>query len=150
MVTFIDITETKRAERVQAARVLAESIVDAVREPLLVLDGTLRVVRGNRSFYRCSASSPRETDGKLVYELGSGQWNAPAAARFAEKTLHGGSGFDDFEVEYEFPHSGARRMGLNAPAGSRSGRRRQPALIVLGIEDVTEAPRQLGERRKRS
>ena len=38
VVTFIDITETSARERVQAARVLAESIVDAVREPFLVLD----------------------------------------------------------------------------------------------------------------
>jgi two-component system CheB/CheR fusion protein len=38
VVTFIDITETKLAERVQAARVLADAVVDAVREPLLVLD----------------------------------------------------------------------------------------------------------------
>ena len=58
VVTFVDITETKRAERIQAARVLAESIVDAVREPLLVLDGTLRVVRGNRSFHRLFRVEP--------------------------------------------------------------------------------------------
>ena len=43
---------------------LAESIVDAVREPLLVLDGALRVVRGNRSFYRLFHVEPAETTGR--------------------------------------------------------------------------------------
>ena len=83
VVTFVDITETKRAERLQAARVLAESIVDAVREPFLVLDRALRVVRGNRSFYRLFRVEPAETDGQLLGDLGSGQWIIPTPARAA-------------------------------------------------------------------
>ena len=47
VITFVDITDAKRTERLQAARVLAESIVDAEREPFLVLDSELRVVRAN-------------------------------------------------------------------------------------------------------
>jgi two-component system CheB/CheR fusion protein len=136
VITLIDVTETKRGERVQAARLLAESIVDAVREPLLVLDGRLHVVRGNRSFYRLFQVESADTDGRSIDDLGSRQWDAPRLRELLEKTLHEGTVFDDFEVEYEFPSIGKRRMRLNArpvflhDAGVA-------ALLVLGIEDVT-------------
>jgi PAS domain-containing protein len=40
---------------------LAEAIVDAIREPLLVLDPDLRVIAASRSFYRTFAVTPRKT-----------------------------------------------------------------------------------------
>lgn len=44
VLTFVDITARKRLEDLrQAARIFAESIVDTVREPLLVIDGDLMV-----------------------------------------------------------------------------------------------------------
>jgi len=138
VVTLIDITETRRAERGEAARVLAESIVDAVREPMLVLDGRLRVLRGNRSFYRLFRVEPADTDGRSIDDLGSGQWNAQPLRELLEKTLHEGTVFDDFEVESEFPSIGKRRMRLNArPVFLHDAG--EAALLVLGIEDLTEA-----------
>jgi two-component system CheB/CheR fusion protein len=139
VVTFVDITDTKRAERTQAARLLAESIVDAVREPLLVLDGTLRVVRGNRSFQRLFRVEPRETTGQLFADLGNGQWKDPRLRELLAKTLKDGVTFDDFEVEHEFPALGKRHMRLNArPVLLDDGD--GAALVVLGFEDVTEVP----------
>ena len=143
VVTFIDITQTKHAERVEAARVVADTLVDAVREPLLVLDGALRVVRANDSFYQLFRVEPSETHRKLVYELGSGQWNIPGLRDRLERTLHGESGFDGFEVDCEFPQIGVRRMVLDARGVSmKDGRTAE--LIVLGIEHAPEtAPRSL-------
>ena len=54
---------------------VAEAIVDAIREPLLVLDPDMRVIAASRSFYRTFAVTPRKTEGRLVFELGDGQWN---------------------------------------------------------------------------
>ena len=52
VVTFTEITERKRSEQeVQAAREFAESIVDTVREPLVVLTPELRVRSANAAFY---------------------------------------------------------------------------------------------------
>ena len=45
---------------------LAEAIVDAIREPLLVLDPDLRVVAASRSFYRTFAVTPRVGLSKLT------------------------------------------------------------------------------------
>jgi PAS domain-containing protein len=63
----------------------ADSIVDTVREPLLVLDADLRVLRANRSFYRAFRVAPEETVGRLVYELGNRQWDIPALRRLLEE-----------------------------------------------------------------
>jgi two-component system CheB/CheR fusion protein len=138
VVTFVDVTETKRAERSQAARLLAEGIVDAAREPLLVLDGRLRVVRGNRSFHHLFQVEPRETTGQLLADLGSRQWRSSRLQELLAKTLKEGVSFDDFEIEHEFPSLGKRRMRLNGrPVLWEDGD--GAALIVLGFDDVTEA-----------
>ena len=55
----------------------AQNIVDTVREPLLILDATLRVRSANRAFYQTFHVSPGETEGRLIYELGNGQWTSP-------------------------------------------------------------------------
>ena len=65
---------------------LAEAIVDAIREPLLVLDPDLRVIAASRSFYRTFAVTPRKTEGQLVFELGDGQWNIPGLRTRSSKT----------------------------------------------------------------
>jgi two-component system CheB/CheR fusion protein len=139
VVTFVDITEARRAERTQAARVLAESVVDAVREPLLVLDDTLHVVRGNRSFHRLFAVEPRETAGQDLADLGDGQWTAPRLHELLSRTLKEGIPFDDFDVEHELPSLGRRRLRLNGrPVQLDDGD--AAALVLLGFEDVTEGP----------
>ena len=47
----------------------AQNIVDTVREPLLILDATLRVRSANRAFYQTFHVSPAETEGRLIYEM---------------------------------------------------------------------------------
>ncbi len=135
VVTFIDITETKRGERIQAARFLAESIVDAVREPLLVLDRSLRVLRANRSFYRVFQVGSAETAGRLVEEIGDRQWGGSELRSLLETTLRDGTPFEGFEVIYEFPQIGRRRVLLSGRPVSIADQE-QPSLLVLGIEDT--------------
>src|SRR6202790_2311282 len=55
----------------------ALNIVDTVREPLLILDTTLRVRSANRAFYQTFHVSSEETENRLIYELGNGQWDIP-------------------------------------------------------------------------
>src|SRR5438309_2193562 len=54
---------------------LAQAIVDTVREPLLAFDKDLRVMAASRSFYSFFKVSPQDTQGRLLYELGDGQWD---------------------------------------------------------------------------
>ena len=136
VVTFIDVTETKRSERTQAARALAESIVDAVHEPLLVLDTKLLVVRANRSFYRVFGVTAAETEGQPLQKLGNCQWDDPRLRGCLEGTLREGMPFEDFELVCEFPQLGKRLMILSGrPVTVADG---NPVLLVLGIHDQGE------------
>jgi PAS domain S-box-containing protein len=112
----------------------AQNIVDTVREPLLLLDTTLRVRSANRAFYQTFHVSPGETEGRLIYELGNGQWDIPDLRTLLEDIVPKSSVFDDFELEHTFPMIGRRVMLLNArklQAGHHG------ELLVLAMEDVT-------------
>ena len=135
VITFSDVA----AEAIQEARLYAESIVDTVREPLLVLDGALRVRSANRSFYATFHVSQEETAGRLLYELGNREWDIPKLRTLLEDVLPEKHVMNDFEVEPTFESMGARIMRLNARAIDRGGDR--PYLILLAIEDITDRQR---------
>src|SRR5688500_7094534 len=116
----------------------AQNIVDTVREPLLILDTTLRVRSANRAFYQTFHVSPGETEGRLIYELGNGQWDIPDLRTLLEDVVPQSSVFNDFELEHTFPVIGPRVMLLNArklQAGHYG------ELLVLAMEDVTPRKR---------
>src|SRR5947209_1406882 len=116
----------------------AQNIVDTVREPLLILDTTLRVRSANRAFYQTFHVSPGETEGRLIYELGNGQWDIPDLRTLLEDIVPKSSAFDDFELEHSFPVVGRRVMVLKArklQAGHHG------ELLVLAMEDVTARER---------
>ena len=52
---------------------LANAIVDAVRDPLVVLDHDLRVIAASRSFYSTFWLVRDEVRGHLLYEIDGGQ-----------------------------------------------------------------------------
>ncbi len=132
-----DITSRKRAEReVKHSREFSDSIVNTIREPLLVLNGGLKVLSANRSFYKTFKVKPEETDGKIVFDLGNRQWDIPRLRELLEESLHKSGAFDDFEVEHEFPLIGRRTMLLNAR--KLRGESSAADMILLAIEDITE------------
>src|SRR3989339_252579 len=114
----------------------SESIIGTIRKPLLVLDKDLRVVSASRSFYNTFKVKEKETEKKLVYELGNGQWNIPALKTLLTNILPKKSVFQSYEIEHEFTTIGKKNMILNARELKREGS--EDRLILLAIEDVTE------------
>jgi PAS domain S-box-containing protein len=119
---------------------LDHRIISTIREPLLVLDGALRVISANASFYRTFKVLATETEGRLIYELGNYQWNIPQLRELLTSVLSTDQAFQDFEVEHDFPEIGRRTMLLNARHLSQ-GKDEPNNLILLAIEDVTERKR---------
>ena len=121
---------------IEDGRALAQAIVDTVREPLLVLDKELRIIAASRSFYETFQAAREETQGRLLYTLGDGQWDIPALRKLLDKILPEESVLDGFEVEHEFPGIGRRIMLLNARTViSKSNAH---TALLLAIEDITE------------
>jgi two-component sensor histidine kinase len=115
---------------------LAQGIVDTVREPVLVLDKDLRVITASRSFYSGFKVSPGETQGKLLYALGDGQWDIPKLRVLLEKIIPEKGVMEGYEVEHEFPGLGRRTMCLNARQVFYEGGTN--TTILLGMEDITD------------
>jgi len=113
-----------------------DSFLSSLREPLVVLDPDLKVVKANRSFYRTFSVNPDETEGRLIYDLGDRQWNIPKLRELLENILPENTVFNDFEVEHNFETIGRKIMHLNARRIYRKPDQTQ--LILLAIEDVTE------------
>jgi two-component system, chemotaxis family, CheB/CheR fusion protein len=117
------------------ARDYAESIVASMRSPLVVLDAGLQVKTASAAFYETFHVTRELTEGRLIYDLGNGQWNIPALRELLEDLLPMKEVIDDFEVRHPFEEIGPRVMLLNARR-LEQGRGKQQ-LIVLAIEDIT-------------
>ncbi len=117
-----------------------KTVVDVLREPVVILDGDLRVMTANESFYRLFQVDSKETEGKNIYELGNGQWDVPALKKLLEDILPKNSFFKGFEVDHEFPVIGRKVMVLNGRRihfTERVATKPFPPIILLAIEDVT-------------
>ena len=131
----LNVTVEQARQSVERARAEADIIVQSVREPLLVLDHKLHIVRANRAYYADFATRPSETEGELLYSVGSGQWNVSALRQGLLDVLSRNETLEDFEINQVFPKIGRRAMSLNAR--KMQGDTARPALILLAIADVT-------------
>jgi chemotaxis protein methyltransferase CheR len=125
----------KQFTDIKDAFALAQAIVDTVHEPVLVFDKELRVIAASRSFYSVFKVNPQDTQGRLLHELGDGQWDIPKLRLLLEKIIPEQGVMEDYEVEHEFPGVGHRTMRLNARQVFYEGG--ADTTILLGIEDVT-------------
>jgi len=132
-------TEKKVEERTRMLRESQEylsSIVETIRESLVVMDRDYVVLTANNHFLNTFKVSLNETKGKLLYDLGNGQWNIPELKKMMEEILPTNNPVLDYEVEHEFPHIGKKLMLLNAHRIELEGSYKD--WILLAIEDITE------------
>lgn len=118
-----------------------KTVVDIVREPVIILDKNLCVLAANESFYRTFQVEMTDTENTLVYKLGNGQWDIPDLRRLLEDILPKNSFFKGFKVTHNFPSIGRKVMILNARQiyyQGDAGANKIPPIILLAMEDVTE------------
>lgn len=122
VITFSDINRLKIAadhinklnQDIQVAREYADSIIDTVRESLLILDKDLKVVSANKSFYKTFNTASEKTVGRYIYELDNKKWDMPQLRQLLEKIIPQNNFFEDYEVEYDFESEGKKKLQLNA------------------------------------
>src|SRR3546814_458753 len=145
LLVFDDITDVKSARRESELNWrIAQSIVDTVRDPLVVLDLDMTVVTASRAFLKLFGVASEEIVGRRLRDLDQGQWDVAALRELLEHVVPDSEAIRGFEVEDEFPGLGRRIFKLDAreiPAtGNQAGR------LLVAFEDVTEA--RLLERHK--
>lgn len=135
VLTFTDITARIKDATTNEALRLANSIVNTLRDPLIVLDNMLTVVTGNNAFYQQFQVNQKDTVNRKIYELGNGQWNIPVLCQKLGDLLQNKEAFENFEVAHDFPIIGRHKVLLSARCMlSRVG---EPQLILLSIEMKT-------------
>ncbi|WP_342163995.1 sensor histidine kinase [Methylobacterium sp. SD21] len=133
-----DVTEAHQARKeAERQRSLAQSIVDTVRDPLVVLEQDMTVVAASRAFLRLFGGEAGDLTGRSLYDLAQGQWRVGRLQELLGRIVPDDETMDGFEVEDEFPDLGRRIFKLNARKVFRPGNHVTRLLLVF--EDVTEA-----------
>jgi PAS domain S-box-containing protein len=132
----IELKVTERTNMLRESEEYLSSIVETIRESLIVMDKDYKVLSANNHFLNTFKVSINETKGKLLYELGNGQWDIPELKKMMEDVLPTNNPVLDYEVEHEFPHIGRKLMLLNAHRVELEGKFKDR--ILLAIEDITE------------
>ncbi|HYK39833.1 MAG TPA: PAS domain S-box protein, partial [Candidatus Eremiobacteraceae bacterium] len=145
VISFQDIDALKR--NIEQTQNYANTLFESARESMLLLDTNLRVAGANPAFYRTFAESPKSTEGRLIYELGRGEWNIPKLRTLLTDMIGQKSRIDDLELQQDFPDLGKRFMTLNAwRIEPQPGR----PMIFLSIEDITEKTNQLSALKRQN
>lgn len=139
---LVDIDALKRSTaQLVASRNYAETIVETRQELLIVMDTEFRVITANRAYYEMFQVTPAETEQRLIFEIGNGQWNIEGLRSLLEAILSEDTeiqDFQDFEVDHDFEQIGQKKMLLNARKMLYAN---QEEMILLTIKDITEARR---------
>jgi PAS domain S-box-containing protein len=132
-----DVSE-ERAARKESKRnwQLTQSIVDTIRDPLVVLESDMTVVTASKAFLEIFGITQKEALGRRVSELGQHQWDVPALRHLMEKVLPENKPIEGFEIEDVFPGLGRRVFNLNARKISQPGNHAHRMLLVF--EDITD------------
>ncbi|MFH0782262.1 MAG: sigma 54-interacting transcriptional regulator [Pseudomonadota bacterium] len=112
------------------------NIMGGIRQPLIVLDGDLTVLKANYFFYKTFSIRPEETEGQLLYTFGNRQWDIAELKQMLQRVLSENSEINNFRVENQFSTIGRKILVVNARRIERKSG--QVKLILLSIEDVTE------------
>ena len=112
---------TPRQANYQTEEEFSEDLLETVREPLLILDSTLRLVAANCNFYRALHRLPAQVIGKPIDELGNGQWKVPEL-RTALEGITGG-------------------QPMNSPRGPRPGSPMPPGPDIFRCRQANKPER---------
>ncbi len=118
-----------------------KTVVDVMTEPILILDKDLRVMAANEAFYKTFKVEAKDTENKIVYELGNGQWDIPALKNLLKDIIPKNTYFKGFNVNHEFPLIGRKIIILNARqlhSKEKIDLKTISPMILLAMEDVTE------------
>ena len=114
---------------------MMSKLLDTIKEPVLLLNESLRVSMASRRFYTKFLIKEEDTLGKLFYEFGDGQWNIPALKNMISKILIEGKTIEDYKIENYFPEIGFKIIILSARLiedeyGAKNN-------ILIAMEDIT-------------
>ncbi|MGM0674754.1 MAG: PAS domain-containing protein, partial [Spirochaetota bacterium] len=139
--TFNEITEIKRSEeQAKHAKALAESTVNAIEAPLIVLDANLLVETTNKAFLETFKLSRAEVTGVALYDINNGEWDIPELHTLIDTIAARETESAGRSIVVEFSRLGSLRLQFDArvvPIPDEDERR-----ILLSIAPIENASQQ--------
>ncbi len=136
----------EKQDQLNRDRLYAETIIETLREPFVILDKEFRIKTVGNAFYKKFRLTKKETEGKLFFEIADGQWNDTFLRSMLEKIISKKTKLDDFEFNLNLSALGKCTMLLNAR--QLASEKNEEDLILLSIEDITE--KKIAEQRRNS
>jgi two-component system CheB/CheR fusion protein len=136
VLVFQDIDSIKRSSLLlDELKTYAESIVEAVFDPLLVLSADFVIQRANAAYYRLFQTDAKQTENRSLFALDKSQWDVPELRQLLKRTFKRRRKSEPVEMTEHFPRVGELSLLINArPILRKSG---EPPLILLTMADVT-------------
>lgn len=137
VISMIDIDIFKRAQNeIKDALDYADSIIETIREPLLIMDNDLRIISANKSFYRLFAVSAQNVGNKSIYEILGNKFDIPKLRKILKSILPRKAHFENIEMVIDFAKDSKKVLSLNARQIHLRGKERH--MILMAIEDITQ------------
>lgn len=138
VLTFIDITKQQKKKEAEYALEYAESIFEAARESMLLLDRDLRIIKANSSFYNSIKLPRKKAEGKRLSDISAHQWNIPALMEQLGRVLAEDAVIHDYRLEYQLPDGGAKTIYINARKVGRKGEKGDTVLLSIDSMPVSK------------
>jgi two-component system CheB/CheR fusion protein len=131
----VDIDLVRQSHELKEARDAALAIVQAVREPLVILDTECRVGLANDAFYALLGDDAEQIEGQQIWNTGHGIWRGADVRRLLKEACLGKKSIVNFQMERSV-QGRPRVLVLNTKAIERTDR---PSVVLLAVDDVTDA-----------
>jgi two-component system CheB/CheR fusion protein len=136
VLSIVDIDATRRHQTfVEQSRDHFRGIVDAVRQPIVVVDAAGKVTSANRMFYETYNIRPGTAEGRELGWIGDGRWNQPAIAEIVDSVRKNGKATERM-LDHDVPNAGRRKVRVTA--GPLRLDDTQTGTVIM-IEDVGHA-----------
>ena len=119
----------------EAAQSLALALVTSSNAPALLLDGQLKLISASTSFCRAFDLDGNDVRGRLLFELGEGEWNAPGLRSLLAKAMAGEPQTEPDEMDLDRDGQPSRRLALHVQKLDYDG---AGVRLLLSVSDLTD------------
>jgi PAS domain S-box-containing protein len=142
---YLEERVVERTHDLQESEAYMASIIETIRESLVVIDEHMKVMSVNEHFCKFFQLTASEIIGRELFSLGNGQWDIPELKDLLLNILPHNNPFEGFELENDFPKIGRKLLALNARQIVLKGKYQDR--ILIAIEDITER-REIEQRKE--
>ncbi|MDG5816164.1 PAS domain S-box protein [Chitinispirillales bacterium ANBcel5] len=117
------------------AQLYFEYLFDFVKDPLIILDESLHIISANSAFCGTFKTPKEDMQGKMLFELGSGEWEIPTLRHLLKRVALNGNTTEEIETNHRFQNRGEVVLRFKASkmsTGEKSG------FIMLSVFDLTD------------